>query len=70
MLLEDLIINSSGKGTANFEPAIRISPSDGDLIKTVNAVMIAKMQEPFDGWETDQLKNGVISFAFEESING
>ncbi len=70
MCLETVTSNGSGQGTANFEPAIRTSPADGDLIKTINAVMIAKMQEPFDGWETDQLKNGVISFAFEESING
>ena len=68
MVMEDVVTDGSGNATITIEPAIRTSPADNAIVKTKEPVMIARLSEPFQGWDTNAQKTGVISIAFEEDL--
>lgn len=45
-LIEDLVFNASGIGTATFWPALRVSPLDNAAVVTDNPAMVARITSP------------------------
>lgn len=68
MLTVDPVTDGSGDVTLEFEPALRISPNDGQLVFTVNPVMIARLDEQYKGGDTGSAKSGVVAFSFHEDV--
>lgn len=60
--------DGSGDVNLEFEPAMRISPSNGQSIYMVNPTFIARLDEPYVGGDTGVALEGVISFSFHEVI--
>lgn len=68
MLTKDVKTTLNGRATLDFEPAIRTSPEDGTPVIVENPVMISRLIEQFNGWETNPHKVGNVSIIFEEVI--
>lgn len=63
-------VNSDGLGeaTLSFEPEIRTSPADLASVITSSPVMIARLSSPDFSWDTDIMKTGPVTIAFEEAL--
>lgn len=60
---------NGGTTTLEFEPVMRSSPVDGQEVKFLNPVMIARLAEQFKAWDTDESRIGQFTFAFEEDVS-
>ena len=70
MVLLDVVTNASGQATICFEPAIRISPANNAIVITTRPKMVARLTDTRQIWDSDNVRFGPISFAFEEILNG
>ncbi|GLI99115.1 hypothetical protein [Sphingobium sp. BS19] len=67
LLTADLTSNSSGLGTASFEPALTEIPATGSSVETIDPFIVCSLLEGRQGWTVD---NGVtaITIAAEEAL--
>ena len=70
MVLVDVVTNASGEATICFEPAIRKSPANNAIVITNKPKMIARLTDTRQIWDSDNVRFGPISFAFEEILDG
>lgn len=68
MIMETVSSDGSGNATLTFEPALRGSPWNNTSVEFNNPVLIARMAEKNQSWETDALALGSYSFAWEEVV--
>lgn len=68
MIMETLSSGASGNKSLSIEPAIRTSPADNTTVIFENPVLIARMADKNQSWETDALALGSYSFAWEEVV--
>lgn len=68
MLLADVDSNGSGQATLDFEPALRTAPADNAQLLFENTTLTARLLTNIAAWETDHLRTGEISFAWEEVL--
>lgn len=68
MLVEQVDSDVSGNATLNFEPVLRTSPADNEVIVFENPILVARLGALIEGWETGVQKTGNISFSWEEII--
>lgn len=68
MLTANGITDVSGKVILEFEPTMRVSPADLDVLTFMNPVMVARLDRPYDGTQTGADKTGVVSFSFHEVV--
>jgi hypothetical protein len=68
MIMESVDSDVNGEAIINVEPALRSSPINNRSIIIENPVLIARMVEKNQSWETDSLALGSYSFAWEEVI--
>ena len=69
MATADATTDGSGDVEIEFQPSLRLSPLNNQSIFTINPVMIARLDEPWKGAQTDAGKFGIISFSFHEVID-
>lgn len=67
-LTEDIDSDGSGQATLAFEPALKTSPADNAQLLFENTTTTCRLVSNVAAWETDHLKTGPISFAWEEVI--
>ena len=68
MVLLDVVTNASGEATICFEPAIRTSPANNATVITTRPKMVARLTDTRQIWDSDNVRFGPISFAFEEIL--
>ena len=68
MLNEDVDSDGSGEATLSFDPALKTSPADNAQLLFENTTTTCRLLSNVAAWETDHIKTGPISFAWEEKI--
>jgi len=68
MVLEPVDGDSGGGAAITVEPAIRISPADSEAVVFDNPTCLARVTSSANSWETDMLRTGVVSIAWEEVL--
>ena len=68
MLTEPVDSNGSQEATLAFDPALKTSPADNAQLLFENTTTICRLLSNIAAWETDHIKTGPISFAWEEVI--
>jgi len=68
MVLLDVVTNASGQATICFEPAIRTSPANNAIVITIRPKMVARLTDTRQIWDSDNVRFGPVSFAFEEIL--
>lgn len=65
MILEP---SNGGTTTLNFEPVMRSSPDDDDIVTFIRPVMVARLTTQFKDATTNMNKVGAFTFAWEEVV--
>tara|TARA_R110000787_G_scaffold285016_2_gene399573 strand:- start:2891 stop:3505 length:615 start_codon:yes stop_codon:yes gene_type:complete len=68
-LKEDVVTDGAGNATIEIMPKLRASPANNAVITTANPKMVAKLSGIENTIDTDHMKTGVISFAWEEELD-
>lgn len=68
MLLENVNSDASGQSVLNFEPVLRVSPTNTAPIIFEKPIIIARLSTMVEGWTTGKNKTGTISFSWEEVL--
>ena len=68
ILTEQVNSDGSGQVTLAFEPALKSSPADNAQLLFENTTTTCRLLSNVAAWETDHMKTGPISFAWEEVI--